>query len=566
MLASNIARYRLWLHDACILGSMGLLAACGLIYEYLLAHYAGFVLGSVESTIYGMIGLMIVAMGLGAFSASRIQHSFQVFVWLELLIAVLGGSAILLLAAIQAAVRLLPRVLAQNFGLPDDIQLNGGLIEQLQRGLRLLPYVTGFVLGWLIGMEIPLLARIRETLHQKHLSHNTGTLYGADYIGAGIGAAIWVGLLLSLDISRAAAITAGGNLLAGFGFLLIYRQRIAHWRWLAALHVLVLLMVGQIFSQGPSWMLQLESLLYRDPVVFSHSSRYQHLVLTERELGAKPVISLYLNGRLQFSSEDESLYHRLLVHPAMRVAAKTERVLVIGGGDGLALREVWRFPVKQAVLVDLDAELVGLFKNPGDEPFRSRLQQLNQYALQDPRLDLRINDAFIEIEQLARERQRFDVIVVDLPDPGHPDLDKLYSTAFYRGLHRLLNADGALVVQSTSPYHARKAFLSIGRTLAASGFQVDAYHSNIPSFGQWGFSLATPSLPAALARLQQQSAASWRDDWLSLELLLASFVFPADFFNGLDQIKVNHLGQGVVYSYHHQAWQQQQGGLYRWFF
>lgn len=562
----HLTRYRLWLHDACILGSMALLAACGLIYEYLLAHYAGFVLGSVESTIYGMIGLMIVAMGLGAFSASRVRDSFQTFVWLELAIAVLGASAILILASIQAGIRLLPRILSQTFGLPDELWPDGGLIQQLQHQLRFLPYLAGFVLGWLIGMEIPLLARIRETLHQKHLSNNTGTLYGADYLGAGLGAALWVGLLLNLDISTASAITAIGNLLAGCGFLLIYRARIRRWRLLAGLHALILLLVFQVFQSGTDWMLRLEGLLYRDPIVYSHSSRYQHLVITERELGKQPVLSLYLNGRLQFSSEDEQLYHRLLVHPAMHAAGQTERVLIVGGGDGLALREVWRWPVKQAVLIDLDAELVQLFQQPGPEPFRTALQALNQHSLRDPRLQLRFRDAFTEIEQLQFERQRFDVIIVDLPDPGHPDLDKLYSTGFYRRLHGLLNPTGTLVVQSTSPYHARAAFLSIGKTIAASGFDSAQYHQNIPSFGEWGFTLATPSLPSARERLQKLPASVWTDDWLSAELMQASFVFPADFYRDLADIKINHLGLGVVYAYHHQAWQQQQGGLYRLFF
>jgi len=201
---------------------MAVLAGCGLIYEYLLSHYAGRVLGVMESTIYTMIGLMIVSMGLGAFAARKVRCAYNGFVYLELIIALLGTSAILFIGALIAVTQTLPHIIADMFSLPPDMLPQGGIFNQLSFLAINSPYFFGVILGFFIGMEIPLIARIREQIHGQHLANNLGTIYGADYIGAGLGAAIWVVFLLSIDISKAAALTASLNLVAGAFFILRY--------------------------------------------------------------------------------------------------------------------------------------------------------------------------------------------------------------------------------------------------------------------------------------------------------------------------------------------------------
>ena len=217
---------RLRLHDTALIGAMGLVAACGLVYEYLMAHFAGRILGAVEPTLYTMIGLMIVAMGLGAFAAKWISSIYRGFAWLELGIAVLGGTSVLALSAAVAVAYALPEWLRAVYGLDSSIVLDGGVAATLVAGARLLPFVAGFAIGFLIGMEIPLIARVREHIHARHLEHNLGTMYGADYIGAGAGAAVWVLVCLKMPIVFAAVGAAALNTLVGAAFLTIYRAQL----------------------------------------------------------------------------------------------------------------------------------------------------------------------------------------------------------------------------------------------------------------------------------------------------------------------------------------------------
>ncbi len=546
---------------------MAVLAGCGLIYEYLLSAYAGRILGTVESTIYTMIGLMIVSMGLGSFAARVFKEPFTTFAWLESLIAFFGVSCILLIALAVSFSAVLPRVIANTFNLPPDLVPAGGLLNGLQKFAQLTPYIFGAAIGFFIGMEIPLIARVREKVHGEHLEHNTGTIYGADYIGAGAGAAIWVTIMLAIDITKAAVITAAVNLLAGLIFLYFFWARIRFRKMLLTVHGLIVGLVVIIYMYGENWSVKMTDLLYEDEVVFSHSSRYQHFVVTERYLSnqTEPIYGFFINGRLQFSSNDEHIYHSMLVYPPMLVANKQNRVLIIGGGDGLALRDVLRFEPEAVTLIDLDSELVKFFTEADDmSEFRSGLVELNDYAFSDKRVNRIYGDAFIEVEKLVKQAVRFDVIIVDLPDPSHPDLDRMYTTYFYERLGDLLNKDGAMSVQSTSPYHAKRAFLSIGKTMSAAGFTtVEQYRQNIPSFGEWGWSIATHGRTLARQRLIGMDTVNLRDNqWLTIDLLVAAFEFPGDFFSELEQIEVNHLGQNRIYRYHNDAWHRDMG-IYR---
>lgn len=275
-----------------------------------------------------------------------------------------------------------------------------------------------------------------------------------------------------------------------------------------------------------------------------------------------PVYSMYINGRLQFSSIDEHIYHAYLVHPVLAASARHDNILVIGGGDGLALRQIYKWQPQQVTLLDLDKEVVTLFKNPPSEmPKRlaHALLALNGNAFNDPRVQVMFNDAFNGVDTLIQQGRKYDAIIVDLPDPSHPDLNKLYSDLFYRKLAQLLSADGAIGIQSTSPYHATKAFISIGKTLALAGFKVDQYHHNVPSFGEWGWTIGTLSGKDARSRLQTLQTLPIDDSWLTPGLIRAAFEFPKNFYSKNDQIKANTIGSLQLYHYHLQAWSDSQG-------
>jgi len=552
------------LDDILLILTMAILAGCGLIYEYLLSHYAGRVLGVMESTIYTMIGLMIVSMGLGAFAARKVRCAFNGFVWLELIIALLGSSSILIIGGLIAITQIFPQLIADMLSLPPDMKPQGGLFKQLSWLAFNSPYFFGVILGFFIGMEIPLIARIREHIHQQHLANNLGTIYGADYVGAGIGAAIWVIFLLSIDISKAAAITASLNLVAGSFFILRYWQQLTWRKTFVGLHCGLALLIVLIFSYGNQWLNQMNSLLYLDKVVHTDKTRYQQLTFTERHMGLEQnnIINFYLNGRLQFSSIDEHIYHDYLVAPVMAGSARHDKILIIGGGDGLALRDVLRYNPKEVTLIDLDSELIDIFKQPKGlvNPRLSRqILQLNKQSLQDERVTIVPADAFIAINQLLQNRQVFDAIIVDLPDPSHPDLNKLYSVNFYARLKLLLSGDGLIAIQSTSPYHAKDSFISIGKTLAAAKFaHVEQYHDNVPSFGEWGWTIASKSGASPLTRLNKLVELPVAHQWLNLAILKAAFIFPNDFYQNKDDIGINILGSNTIYQLHQKAWKNQQ--------
>lgn len=553
--------------DIAIFFIMAVLAGCGLIYEYLLSHYAGRILGAVEIALFSIIGIMIVSMGLGAFSARYIKCPYTGFVVLELIIAILGSSSVLLIAGIVSISFLLPTVLATNYGIPPDLIPHGGLIQAFSSFAFSTPYIFGFMLGFLLGIEIPLIARIREDIYGRHLAHNAGAIYGMDYIGAGVGAAIWIFFMLTLDITLASSLTATANIMVGFLFYFLFSQHIKY-RFLVLLgHVFVATLILTIGMSGATWEAEMEDLLYQDKVIYRENTRYQHITITERTTDPKKesILTFYINGRTQFSSNDEHIYHSMLTYPVLAASARQKNILVIGGGDGLALRDILRWDPDKVTLIDLDGSIVKLFTHAEEEEsgrveFRERLSKLNKYAFSDKRVRIVNGDAYIEIDNLLQANQVFDAIVIDLPDPSHPDLNKLYSARFYSKLKHLLAGDGVIGIQSTSPYHAKNTFMSIGKTVKHAGYRfVQQYHHNIPSFGEWGWTIATKQGRSPKRRIESITTLPVNDGWMTKGKLLAAFEFSQNYYADLAQIKINRLGSGVIYQYHYKDWEQEQG-------
>lgn len=558
------SRRGLIIHDAFLIVVMGILAACGLIYEYLMAHYTGRILGALEWTIYAMIGLMIVAMGVGAFLARWVRHPFQGFIWLELAIGFVGATAVIVISMSISLAFSLPAYLQEIYGLHPSITTDGGVVRSLSAMVKVIPFIAGAVLGLMIGMEIPLIARIREHLHGRHLKNNVGTIYGADYIGAGVGAAVWVLVCLKLPIIVAALGTALVNTLVGVAFLVHYRRHLTQRVKLWVAHGVLLVLIGSLALGGVAWMENMHSALFKDQVIYTKVTPYQHLTITERLIGKglPKVTSLYINGRLQFSSNDEVIYHSYLTYPPLLASARQEHILVIGGGDGLALREILRWDPKSVTLIDLDPDMVALFsgKDPlAPEAVNRGLTALNENAFNDARVQVIFGDAFVEVEKLVSARQRFDAIIVDLPDPSHPDINKMYSHFFYARLKELLSGDGAIGIQSTSPFHTRDAFISIGLTLRAAGFTTEQYHANVPTFGEWGWTIGTPMGSSASLRIANSGPLVVSSRWLSKQQIQAAFVFPPYYFDEANTIKTNVLGSHTLYQYHQNAWTQRDG-------
>ncbi|MCA9614366.1 MAG: polyamine aminopropyltransferase, partial [Myxococcales bacterium] len=275
--------------------------------------------------------------------------------------------------------------------------------------------------------------------------------------------------------------------------------------------------------------------LYDDPIVFATQSPYQRIVVTKHAERT----SLFLNGNLQFSSLDEHRYHEALVHPVMASAARRERVLVLGGGDGLALREVFRYgEVREVTLVDLDRAMT--------ETASRLFGELAEHSLDDPRLTLVHDDALVWLDERAADAPPFDVVIVDFPDPNHFGLGKLYTSRFYRLVRRALADDGAMVVQSTSPLFARRSYWCVEATMREAGLRTAPYHATVPSFGAWGFVLARESRfepPTELA-----GALDGRLRFLTNETLPSLFLFPADM--SPVEVETNRLNDQTLVRYY----------------
>jgi spermidine synthase len=429
----------------------------------------------------------------GAFQKSiSDRYLIRAFIGAECLLALLGGFGPLLLQAAFAHV-------GNHF--------------------LFVHYSLAAAVGFLIGIEIPLIMRINARWSSS-LRANVGEVLTWDYAGAFAGAVVWTFVLLRLfPITEIAFVVAISNFtVAAVTALVFVRMGLVRRGAIVvgALAITMAALVGGI-ANARAIDLKLEQRLYRAPIVLSTTTRYQHIVLTHGT--ATDDWRLFINGNLQFSSRDEDRYHEMLVHPVMATAMKRERVLILGGGDGLALRRVLEWDdVREISLIDLDPEMIRLAR---EHPV---LSELNGGALKDARVNASASPGIaadgvrsmrrgpgdnqdvpqatisvmtVDADTFLRtaEAQSWDVVIIDLPDPSSIELSKLYSLEFYSKVARVLAPGGAVAIQSTSPYYAKEAFLTIERTVEASGLKTLPYRVNVPSFGDWGFTLAWRDRP-----------------------------------------------------------------------
>lgn len=488
------------------------IATAGLVYELCMAAVASYVLGDSVRQFSIVIGLYLSALGLGAYLSRYIVQRLELtFVDVELSAALLGGfSAPALLLAY------------------DHTSYFHALL-----------YLTVLLVGTLVGLELPLLMRIlRQQLEFKDLIAKALTF---DYAGALLGS-LGFSLLLVPKLGLLKSSLVCGLLNAGVGLVSTWvlaapgRQGAA-WRAARLRAVIVLVLLGLGLVQSGALVARTEARLFGGRVLVAEHSEYQRILLVERS-GA---IELYLNGNLQFSSRDEHRYHEALVHPAMLAAASRARILIGGGGDGLAVREVLKWPeVTEVTLVDLDARITELAQRQPD------LVRQNRRALFDPRVRVVNDDA---MRWFAGATDAFDVVILDFPDPTNYSLGKLYSTRFFASARRLLAPGGALVVQSTSPLFAPAAFWCVEHTLRQSGFFVRPYHVFVPSFGEWGFLLAKREdfqPPGAVPALDLR--------YLDGAALRAAFAFPADMQRR--PTEPNRLDNQALVNYYVSEWER----------
>ena len=532
--------------DIALLASVFVVAACGLLYELAAGALASYLLGDSVLQFSTIIGTYLFAMGVGSWLSRYFERQLPAhFLRIELMVALIGGSLPALLFLAHA---------------------------YTPEAFRVLLYGMVLVVGTLVGLEIPLVMRIlKRNVALKDLVSQVLTF---DYLGAlAVSLAFPILLVPHLGLIRTGLLFGLLNALVAVWALWLFRgelRRFAAHAWACA-GVIAVLAAG---LWGAEHITQFaEDRFYQDRIVFTAASPYQRIVVTKGSAGHR----LYLNGNLQFAERDEYRYHEALVHPAMAAHGAPKRVAVLGGGDGMAVREILKYPsVESVTLVELDPAMTDLFTH------NDTLAKLNGHALADPRVTVVNTDAFQWLQEdqdsppgalrAANRAPRtgsagapppvggsepraagsvgvnrfFDVIVVDFPDPTNFAIGKLYTNSFYALLDKRLAASGYAVIQTTSPLIARKSFWTVVNTIDSVGLTAKPYHAHVPSFGEWGFVLASHRpwrLPDALPdRLQ----------FLSPQTLPLLFDFPLDMARV--PTDVNRLSNQVLVTTYEREW------------
>jgi spermidine synthase len=435
-----------------LLVSVLVVAGCGLLYELAAGAIASYLLGDSVLQFSTIIGTYLFAMGIGSWLSKYLNRQLPAhFLRIELLVALVGGFMPVALFLANA---------------------------WLPGGFRVILYALVLLVGTLVGLEIPLVMRILR--RQVVLRDLVSQVLTFDYLGAlAVSLAFPLVLVPQLGLIRTGLLFGLLNAGVGVWALWLFRHEVRQVRAHAVACAAVLLaLAGGLVAADAITRLS-EDRLYQEAVVVAETSPYQRIVLTRGRNGHR----LFLNGNLQFAERDEYRYHEALVHPAMLAHGAPRRVAVLGGGDGMAVREILRYPgVQEVVLVELDPAMTRLFAT------QPAMVGLNQGALLSPRVRVINADAF---SWLQAEQDVFDVIVVDFPDPTNFSIGKLYSTSFYALLDQRLAASGFAAIQTTSPLVARQSFWTVVQTLEAVGLRTIPYHAHVPSFGEWGYVLAS---------------------------------------------------------------------------
>jgi spermidine synthase len=491
------------------------IATCGLIYELLAGTLSSYVLGDSVTQFSIIIGIYLFAMGVGSWLSRFIDKNLaDRFVEVELSVAVVGGFSAPLLFLSFAHLSYFSVVL----------------------------YGIVFIIGVLVGLEIPLLMRIlKDELDFKDL---ISRVLAFDYIGALVASLLFpIFFVPRLGLARTSLLFGMFNAAVGiWGTWLLLPLIKANVSLMRVKGAVVIVLLAIAFIKADKLTSMAEDALFMDNIIFAKSSPYQRIVVTKGKTG----YALFLNGNLQFNSFDEYRYHEALVHPAFAAYQGTpKRVLVLGGGDGLALREIEKYSSVEFIqIVDLDPEMTKIsYSVPA-------LGELNHHSFDDPRVHLTNADAFVWLD--STQTEPFDIAIVDFPDPNNFALGKLYTTRFYNLLKSKLKPDSAVVVQTTSPLVARTSFWCIVKTLETVGFTVRPYQTTVPSFGIWGY---------ALAKLEPFDQPTKPPPGIELHFLndnsfASMFEFSGDTSRPDEDIEVNRLDNQALVRYYEAEWRR----------
>ncbi|SIS51822.1 polyamine aminopropyltransferase [Salimicrobium flavidum] len=432
----------------------GIVSICGLIFEVLFGALGSYILGDGVKQYTLTISLFLTGMGVGASLSERVTRNLVVaFIWTEFMVAIIGGFSSFLMFGMTAFA-------------PSGSD-------------ALFLYLITFTVGALTGIELPVLIRKANDIGVE-LNKSTARVLFSDYAGGLIGGLLFAFYLRpEMGMVKTAFFVGVINLAVALLVLFYFKQEIKRFsvHLGSGIFIGVLLISGLFFGEELAF--SFEQKLYKDPVLHMEDTAYQKIVLTKDQEDVR----LFLDGALQFSSIDEHRYHETLVHLPLAYKSEVRDVLILGGGDGIAAKELLEYQGLDSVtVVDLDPAVVELAnENP-------HLRKLNEGALEDPLVEVFHEDAFKYLEE---SEERYDAVLVDLPDPNNESLNKLYTKEFYSLVRNHMKPDGIMMAQATSPVFATEVYWTIDETIQATGMNTYNYHVDVPSFGNWGFVMAS---------------------------------------------------------------------------
>lgn len=504
----------------------------GIVAEYVLSTLATYFLGNSVLQWTMILSTMLFSMGLGSRLSQYIHKDLlEKFIAIEFILSLLVSFCAVL--AYQASA-----YASQNYFTGDDAIM--GIHPFPYDGVVI--YTLSILIGILIGMEIPLVTRLNEAY--ESLQVNIANVMEKDYYGSLAGGIFFafVGLPY-FGLTYTPFILGSINLLVAAWLLWVLWGQInlAGKRSLLPFALLTFLGIGAGTAFAKTIINRGEQKKYQDHIIYQEQTPYQRIVLTEW----KGNHWFYLNGNLQLSSFDEWMYHEPLVHPALTLAKEVKHVLILGGGDGCAAREVLKYPsVEKITLVDLDPAVTRLAAK------HYAFLEMNQGSLSSPKVEVINGDAFNYME---KTQEYFDAMIVDFPDPKSIELSRLYSQEFYRMCYNHLRPNGVFITQAGSPYYATKAFRCIEKTVAAAGFNTIPMHNQVLSMGEWGWvlghkQLSSDSLKPILQQFDfQQMDVKWiNQDAMKLITSFGRDLVPLD----TAQIEVNRIHEPILPRYY----------------
>lgn len=434
--------------------SSGIVSICGIVFEVLFGALGSYILGDGVKQYTLTISLFLTGMGIGAsLSEKFLKNLIITFVWIEFGVAIIGGFSSFTMFGITAFA-------------PEGTD-------------ALFLYFITLLVGALTGVELPILIRKANEIGVT-LNKSTARVLFSDYAGGLLGGLLFVFLFRPyFGMVKTAFLVGCINLLVALIVLFLFRKEIRHYmiHAIIGLGIGLVLLIGLFFGEEMAF--SFEQKLYKDPIIHTEETSYQKITVTKDAED----IRLYLDGQLQFSTIDEHRYHEVLVHPVMAYADDPKNVLILGGGDGIAAKEILKYEkVEKITLVDLDPAVIELANT------NELLLEVNEGALLHEKVQVKNADAFRFLEETD---DWYDVILVDLPDPNNESLNKLYTREFYSLVRNHLKPGGAVMIQATSPVFATEVYWTISNTVASTGLFVEHLHVDVPSFGNWGFVMAS---------------------------------------------------------------------------